>query len=47
MLRWINDPKVARSLGWLGLQEIAMKCDVELGRDYAMEQRSLISSGSV
>ena len=47
LLRWINDPKVTRSLGWLGLHEIATQCDVKLGRDYAREQRSLISNGSV
>ena len=47
LLRWINDPKVSRSLGMSGLQTIATQCDVELGRDYAMEQSSLVSGGSV
>ena len=37
LMRWINNPVVSRSLGRLGLQEVATQCDVDLGRDYAME----------
>ena len=47
LLRLINNPEVTGSLGRLGLLEVATQCDVELGRDYAMEQRSLVSRGSV
>ena len=47
LLRWLNDPKVTGRLGWLGLHEVATQCDVELGRDYAMEQRDLVLRGSV
>ena len=43
----MNNPVVSRSLGRLGLQEVAKQCDVELGRDYAMEERDLVLRGSV
>jgi len=47
LVRWMNNPVVTRSLGRLGLQEVATQCDVELGRDYTMEERDLILRGSV
>ena len=47
LLRWINNPVVTRSLGRSGLQEVATQCEVEMGRDYAMEQRDLVLRGSV
>ena len=45
LMRWINNPAVTRSLGRMGLQEVATQCDVELGRDYAMEERDLVLRG--
>ena len=47
LLRWINNPVVTRSLGRSGLQEVATQCEVEMGRDYAMEQRDLVLRESV
>ena len=32
---------LSRSLGRLGLQEIASQCEVELGRDHSHEQKDL------
>ena len=47
LVRWMNNPVVTRSLGRLGLQEVFTQCDVELGRDYAMEEWELVRGGSV
>ena len=47
LLRLINYPEVTGCLGWLGLLEVATQCDVELGRDYVLEQWNLVSSWSV
>ena len=44
LLRLINNPEVIGSLGRLGLLEVASQCDVELGRDYVLEQWNLVSS---
>ena len=44
--RWINNPAVSRSLRRVGLQEIASQCEVELGRDYGLEEATLLKSGS-
>ena len=47
LLRWISNPVVTRSLGRSGLQEVASQCEVEMGRDYAMDERDLVLRGSV
>ena len=47
LLRWINNPIVTRGLGRQGLQEVASQCDVELGREYSLEEYNLIKNGSV
>ena len=47
LMKWINNPVVTRSLGRSGLQEVATQCEVEMGRDYAMEERDLVRRGSV
>ena len=44
---WLDDPVVTRSLARRGLMEVAAKCEVEIGRDYALERDALKRNGSV
>ena len=40
--RWINDPRVDRALGRRCLQEMAVRADVAVGRDYVLDMEEMI-----
>ena len=40
--RWIHDPRVDRALGRRCLQEVAVRADVAVGRDYVLDMEELI-----
>ena len=39
---WIHDPRVDRSLGRQCLQEMAVRSDVLVGRDYVLDMEELV-----
>ena len=41
--RWMTDPRVDRALGRRCLQEMAVRGDVMVGRDYFLDMAELIS----
>ena len=41
--RWIHDPRVDRAMGRRCLQEMAVRGDVMVGRDYFLDMEELIS----
>ena len=43
LTRWITDPRVDRALGRRCLQEMAVRGDVMVGRDYFLDMAELIS----
>ena len=45
--KWLDDPVVTRSLVRRGLMEVAAKCEVEIGRDYALERDALKRGDSI
>ena len=40
--RWIHDPRVDRALGRRCLQEMAVRAEVVLGRDYVLDMEELV-----
>jgi hypothetical protein len=40
--QWIHDPRVDRALGWRCLQEMAVRADVLVGRDYVSDMDDMI-----
>ena len=40
--RWIHDPRVDRALGRRCLQEVAVRAEVVLGRDYVLDMEELL-----
>ena len=40
--RWIHDPRVDRALGRRCLQEMAVRADVAVGRDYVLDMEEMI-----
>ena len=40
--RWIHDPRVDRALGRRCLQEVAVRAEVVLGRDYVLDMEELV-----
>ena len=39
--RWIHDPRVDRALGRRCLQEMAVRADVAVGRDYVLDMEGM------
>ena len=40
--RWIQDPRVDRAMGRRCLQEMAVRADVLVGRDYVLDMEELL-----
>ena len=40
--RWIHDPRVDRALGRRCLQEVAVRAEVVLGRDYVLDMEEFL-----
>ena len=46
LTRWISDPRVDRALGRKVLQEMAVRGEVMVGRDYFLDMEELLTFGS-
>jgi hypothetical protein len=44
LMNWIRVPRVDRALGRKGLLEVAGRCNVELGRDYAADYSEIMGN---